>query len=50
MNEKEIVGEYLDQLDLGAQCQIRETLYIEIGDPVEDKKGTMPLGIIERFP
>lgn len=49
-NEKQIVGEYLNHLDLGAQCSIRETLYVEIGDPVEDKKGTRQLGIVERFP
>lgn len=49
-NEKEIVGEYLKNLDIGVECKIRETLFVEIGDPVEDDVGSKPLGIIDRFP
>lgn len=49
-SEKQIVGKYLESLDIGAECRIRNTMFIEVGDPVGDENGLMPLGIVDRLP
>lgn len=50
LNEKQIVGDYLNSIDVGMECKIKNMFIVDVGDPVQDSEGILPLGILDRFP
>ena len=50
VNERKIVGEYLNSLDLGMELRVKDLYFIEIPDPVQDPNGNSTTGMKDRFP